>query len=228
MGIFSQGQTALLTNYDTSSAYSQAYHRLYTNIRLNWEPAKQHTLLLTTPTAYPGHAETSANVAIAAAQNGTPTILIEADFQASRLSQIFGLNKQIGLSDLLTSEALESQAKDPHLYLSKTSLPDLYLLSAGTKELQPHQASQLLSAKLPEMLAQIRQFLAKVEHRPSLIIVHSPSMATSTDSALISTLVEQTFLIIVSGHTTRTQTRRAQEQLQLAHAKLVGVILLDA
>lgn len=228
MGTLSQEQTTLLTNYDTSSAYSLAYHRLYANIRLNWEPDKQHTLLLTTPVAYPGYAETSANVAIAAVQNGTPTILIEANFQASHLSQIFGLNKQIGLSDLLISETFESQAKDTHLYLCKTFLPDLYLLSAGTKELQPQLASQLLSAKLPEILTQICQFLAKAEHRPSLIIIHSPPIAAGTDSALISKLVEQTFLVIVSGRTTRTQTRRAQEQLQLAHAKLIGAIILDA
>jgi hypothetical protein len=39
--------------------------------------------------------------------------------------------------------------------------------------------------------------------------------------------MDQTFLTIATGHTTRTQAKRAQEQLERANAKLAGCIMLD-
>ena len=40
--------------------------------------------------------------------------------------------------------------------------------------------------------------------------------------------MDQTFLLINKGKTKRTQAQMAQEQLERAHAKLVGAIVLDA
>jgi len=44
---------------------------------------------------------------------------------------------------------------------------------------------------------------------------------------LIGALVEQTFLTIATGYTTRTQAKQAQEQLQLTHVKLAGIIMFE-
>ena len=227
MGILSHEQVTLLTDYDADSAYTKAYHTLYANIRFNWdrEQVKQQSIQLTTPTAYSGQATAAANVAIAAAQDGTPTILVDADLCAPSLQQCFGSNKHAGLSDLLTSNAITAEAIPPHL--SKTFMLDLYLLSAGQAAIQPPQISRLFSTKLRAVLDSLRQFLAEIESRPSIIIFHGPSALTGTDASQIGALVGQTFLTIVSGHTTRTQAKQAQEQLQRAHAKLAGIIMLD-
>ena len=56
---------------------------------------------------------------------------------------------------------------------------------------------------------------------------HPPVLA-GADASLIAALVEKTFLSIIVGHTTRAQARQAQEQLQRAHAKLAGIIMLNA
>ena len=103
MSIRSQDQVALLTDYDAGSAFSEAYHTLYANIRFSWdsEKNKQHTLLLSTPSTYAGQAAVAANVGIAAAQSGTPTILVDADLRAPSLEQRFGLGKSAGLCDVL-------------------------------------------------------------------------------------------------------------------------------
>jgi hypothetical protein len=39
--------------------------------------------------------------------------------------------------------------------------------------------------------------------------------------------MDQTFLTIATGHTTRTQVKQAQDQLELAHAKLAGFVMID-
>ncbi len=227
MSTLSHEQVTLLTDYDTDSAYSTSYHTLYANIRFNWdcERIKQQAVLFTTPTAYPGQATVAANVALASAQNGTPTILVDADLHTPGLQQRFGSDKHTGLSELLTTDTITSQEIMPHL--SKVLIPDLYLLSAGKTTVSPSQISRLLLAKLHDVLSSLRLFLAETENRPGMIIFHSPPVLTGIDAAQISALVEQTFLVIASGRTTRTQAKQAQENLQRAHAKLAGLVMLS-
>lgn len=235
MGIHSDEQYALLTDYDTDTAYSEAFQTLYANIRLNWENAnskqpqalgttRTHTLLLTTPSASSEQSSVAANLAIVTAQSSIPTILVDANLRKPTLEQRFGLSKNLGLSDLLAQESITSQ-KIP-AYLQTTFVPGLRILGAGTS---PEQgASLLLSPKLEEVVSCLRQFLDETETQPGVVLFHSPPVLPGADASLISTLVDQTFLTIIKGLTTRTQAKQAQEQLQRAHAKLAGIIMLDA
>lgn len=224
MSIGSQEQAALLTDYDPRSAYSAAYHTLYANIRFNWnsEQGKQHTVLLTTPSVTVVQPTVVANVAIAAAQSGTPTLLVDANLRMPVLEQRFGLGKSAGLCEMLMAESLSSQKIAS--YLNTTFVAGLRLLSAGNTI----EAVDLLSSvKLPDVVQHLRQYLAETEMQPGIIIFNSPPVLSGPDASCIGALVEQTILTIVKGRTTRTQARQAQEQLQRAHVKLAGMVLLD-
>jgi Mrp family chromosome partitioning ATPase len=226
MGNRSNEQYVLLTDYDTNTAYSEAYSTLFANIRLNWDSSstKQHTLLLTTPTAHTEQAAAVANVAIAAAQSRLPTLLVDADLRAPSLQQRFGLAKGPGLSDLLAEESISPQ-KIPD-YLQSTFVPGLQVLGAGTSPSQG--ALLLLSPKLEEAVSSICQYQAASETQAGVVIFHSAPVLAGADASLIAALVEQTFLSIIVGYTTRAQAKQAQEQLERAHAKLAGVIMLNA
>ena len=130
MSIRSQEQVALLTDYDPHSAYSNAYYSLYATIRSRWdsEQHRQYTLLLATPVAFPEFAAVAANVAIAAAQSGTPTILVDANMHTPGLQQRFGLPKSDGLAELLHAETVTTQAIGASL--QQTFVPNLHLLAA--------------------------------------------------------------------------------------------------
>lgn len=228
MGMPSQEQVTLLTDYDATSAYSTAYQALYTNIRFNWdnEETRQHTILLTTPATYTGRAAAAANIAIAAAQDGMPTILVDADLHAPGLQQRFGLGEHPGLSDLLLEGTITPQKIVP--FLQKTFIPELALLGTGSKTQQAQEASHHLSAKLKDVIDGLRQLLNSSESRPALIIFNSPPVLSGIDASVIGASVDQTFLLIATGQTTRTQARKAHEQLERVHAKMAGLIMLDA
>lgn len=225
MGKSANEQYALLTDYDASTAYSQAFHTLYANIRLNWDTAqrKQHSLLVTTPTTQSEEATVAANLAIVAAQSDTPTVLVDADLHSASLQQRFGLGKNPGLSELLAEETITRQQIGP--YLQKTFAANLRLLGAGAVTAQG--SSLLLSAKLDEVVSCLREYLAETETRPGLVIFHSSAVLAGPDASLLGALAEQTLLTIIKGHTTREQAKQAQEQLQRTHARLVGMIILD-
>ncbi len=227
MGTTAHEQITLLTDYDTTSQYTLAYQNLFTNIRFDWghNNVKHPTITFVTPTEHGSWATVAANIAIAAAQNGVPTVLVDADLHTPTLQKRFGLQEQQGLSELLSEDAPTSQSISQSL--SKTFIPNLSLLSAGLPQHPPIEISRLLSAKLPNIIDRSRQYLETNESRPSLIILHSPPMSRGADASLISSIVDLTFLLITMGQTKRTQARKAQQQLERAHAKLAGVIMLD-
>ena len=223
MSIGSNEQVALLTDYDTGSAYSAAYHTLFANMCLNWKDAQtqQHSVLLASPVAHSGQATAVANVAIAAAQSGTPTILVDADMRNPTLEQRFGLSKSVGLSDLLLAETCDVPQIKEHL--SSTFVPKLRLLTAGTAT---GSTAPTLAVKFQEVLATLNLFLQETETRPNLVLFHSPPVLAGPEASLISAHTEQTILTIAQGRTTRKQAKEAQEQLQRTHGHLVGIVLL--
>lgn len=221
MSIPSQEQVTLLTDYDTNSAYSRAYQMLYANISFNWSEAqnKQTAIAFMTPSSYTGQAAVAANIAIVSAQNDIPTVIVDTDFRNPTLQQRFGVNTNAGLSDLLAQPTGKSVSD----LLSETFIPKLYLLSAGTNAQQNLRVHDL--PILHRVVDDLRQMLAR--NGAGLIVFNSPSVLVSPDATLISSIVDQVFLLIVAGNTTRQQAKQAQEQLQHAHAKLTGVVMLD-
>lgn len=224
MSTRSQEQAALLTDYDVHSAYTNAYYSLFATIRSHWDSKEdeQYTLLLTTPVAYPDYASATANVAIAAAQSGTPTLLVDTDTHTPGLEQRFGLTKSEGLSDLLSQETATPQ--HVKAYVQQTFIPGLHLLGAGKVD---EGVPALLSAKLHDVVSCLREYMAQAETKPGIIIFHCVPVLTAPDATLLGAEVAQTLLTIVNGRTTRTQARQAQEQLQGAHAHLGGIVVVD-
>src|SRR5207248_2675763 len=174
------------------------------------------------PSLSTGQATIAANVAIAAAKSGTATILVDADLRTPSLEQRFGLEKGIGLADLLSEESITMQ--HVLLHVRNTFIPDLRLLSAGTAV---EGAALLLSTKLQTAIQAICLLLSESETGSGLVIFNSAPVLKGPDASLIGTLVEQTILTIAKGRTTRTQARQAQEQLVRAHTNLVGIVMLD-
>jgi Mrp family chromosome partitioning ATPase len=191
-------------------------------------PGRSHTLLLTTPAAYPDKSLALTNIAITAAQNGYPTILVDADRDATDLQPRLGLGEYPGLSDLLLMEdVITPQKIAPHL--QKTSIPGLALLSRGSKIQQTQNMSRPLKlSSIIESLDQLLRSDVRPEGQTGLIIFNSLPVLLGVDAATISTLVDQTFLLIVAGQTTRSQARKAYEQLERVHANVAGLVLLQS
>lgn len=234
MGSRSQEQYTLLTDYDNTTAYCQAFYTLFANIRFHWEnetassnqeqrtTPRVHTLLLAAASAYKDQPTVAANLAIVAAQSGAETILVDGDLRTPAMRQRFGLPQCPGLSDLLEEETVTPQKVAT--CLQPTFVPGLRLLEAGSK---PAQGTTLLLSSRLEMIATgICDILATSQKPSGIAIFHSAPVLSGADASLFSALTEQTVLTVIMGQTTRAQAKQAQEQLQQAHTKLAGLIML--
>ncbi|WP_146747148.1 CpsD/CapB family tyrosine-protein kinase [Thermogemmatispora tikiterensis] len=213
----------LLSDYDPGSAYVEAVFSLFATIRLNWESQQRSlALLLTSPSHPEEQATVAANLAIASAQSGLPTVLIEAHVRHPGLGQRFGLSQGPGLSDILLQEETVTPQQVSR-YLAPTFVPHLWLLSSGTGGM-PHGLAPY-AARLPELLRSLRRFLEEGQGQSGLLVVHGAPVLEGADASLLGAYVDQTFLVVVLGRSTRTATKKASEQLQRARARLSGVIL---
>jgi protein-tyrosine kinase len=229
LGKQSKEQFALITDFDLNTSFSEAFHILFANIRFHWatntpESSSIHTLLLTSVSEYTEQSAVAANLAIVAAQSAYKTILVDADLRVPSLQQRFGLNKKAGLSDLLEEPSITPQKVSE--YLQSTFIPGLQILTSGTST--SAGATLLLSPKLEECIDNIRKILEQPGgNAPGFVIYHSSPVLTGADASLIGALTEQTILTVIGGRTTREQAKEAQAQLEQAHAKLVGAIMVN-
>jgi len=233
VGKTSQEQHALLTDYDRRSAYSEALHTLFANIRFQWaqEPVKSHSLLITTPAAYGDYPALAANLAIVAAQSGAQTILVDADLRKPVMQKRFGLEQVTGLSDLLADTAISPEKISGAL--QATFVPGLHVLGAGTTMEQG--PALLLTPQLTELVHHLcrrssdngRGDVGDAENVGRIVLFHSPPVLSGADASLIGALVDQTVLAIITNHTTRAQAKQAQEQLQRAQAQLAGIVMVS-
>ena len=228
MGNQSKEQYALLTDFDLNTSFSEAFHTLFANICFNWEtntiePSYIHTLLLTSVSKYVEQTAVAANLAIVAAQSGYKTILVDADLRSPSLQQRFGLDRSVGLSDLLEETSITPQKVSEHLL--STFIPGVQILTSGTST--SAGATLLLSPKLEACMDSIRKVLEQPGNAPGIVIYQSSPVLAGADALLIGALTEQALLTVVARHTTREQAKEAQTQLEQAHAKLVGAIMVN-
>lgn len=232
MGLRIQEQKALLTDYDTDIAYSQAFYTLFANIRFHWESERTdqeevhatqvHTLQVTSASPYSGQATVAANLAIVAAQSGAETILVDANLRAPALRQCFGLAASAGLSDLLGEGDVTPQKIAT--CLQPTFVPGLRVLGAGSAPVQG--SALLLSPHLAQVVGSLRDLLATSGKLAGVALFYSAPVLAGADASLLGALTDQTVLAVIVGQTTRVQAKQAQEQLEQAHTKLAGVVML--
>ncbi len=228
MGNQSKEQYALLTDFDLNTSFSEAFHILFANICFNWEtntiePSYIHTLLLTSVSEYAEQSAVAANLAIVASHSGYKTILVDADLRSPSLQQRFGLDRSVGLSDLLEETWITPQKVSEHL--QSTFIPGLQILTSGTST--SAGATLLLSPKLEAFMDSIRKVLEQQGNALGIVIYQSSPVLAGANASLIGALTEQALLTVVAGRTTREQAKEAQTQLEQAHAKLVGAIMVN-
>jgi uncharacterized protein involved in exopolysaccharide biosynthesis len=117
---------------------SEAYRTLRTNVTfVNAEQRQLQLIVVTSPGPGEGKSTTAANLAITLAQNGTSTLLVDADLRRPLVHRAFNLVQEPGLTDVLVGKASVREAVRPNV------VPKLDVLPAGAL---PPNPSELLGS----------------------------------------------------------------------------------
>jgi non-specific protein-tyrosine kinase len=201
----------LVTLVYPRSAAAEAYRTLRTNVDFTAVDDPIRTLLVTSAVPSEGKTVTASNLAIAFALAGRRVLLVDADLRRPSIHTIFNLPNTEGLSTLLFSDEANVDL------IAHSNLHErLRILTSGP--LPPNPAELAGSERM-------RRVFERIKATADLLIVDSSPLQAVTDSAILSSYLDGTLLVIDSSRTHRATIRQAREALAKANARVIGVVL---
>jgi succinoglycan biosynthesis transport protein ExoP len=199
---------------DSKSIWAETYRTMRTAVFFCATKAKSRTILVTSPEAGDGKTTVVSNLAIAMAQAGQKTLVLEADFRKPMQSKIFGMNhSDKGLASVLAGTYELEEV------INTTCVSGLDLLTCGPEVSNP---SETLHS---DNFNKIMKLLAKQYDR---IIVDSPPVLPVTDAQILASICQITILVLRAEKSTRKASRQARDALLRVGAQIPGVVVNDA
>ncbi|WP_026831964.1 CpsD/CapB family tyrosine-protein kinase [Exiguobacterium undae] len=200
----------LITVTQPKSPIAEQYRTIRTNIEFMAVDKEIKVMLVTSSTQGEGKSTTSSNLAVAYAQQGKRVLIIDTDMRRPTVHYTFRVANGLGLSSLLTRQAELEKAVLP------TKVDNLSILTAGP--IPPNPAELLSSRAMEKLIEQLRG-------EYDVIILDAPPLLQVADSRITSKLTDGVILVIGCTTSDRQRVLKAKEQLELAEAKILGVVL---
>jgi capsular exopolysaccharide synthesis family protein len=205
-----QAQEAPLLAETVAPAFAEAIRAVRTAVIFSSAEAGARSVVVTSTGPGEGKTVISSSLAIALAQAGQRTLVVDADLRRPRLHEALGRSAEPGLSNVLIGDVPLSDA------LRATSVANLTMLSAG--HLPPNPAELLGS---PRYLA----LFEEMKRRFDWIVLDAPPVMPVTDAAIVARPAGGVVFVIGSEMTPRQSALTALEHLRAANAKFVGAVL---
>jgi capsular exopolysaccharide synthesis family protein len=199
-----------MTVFPRSSA-AESFRMLRTN--LGFASVDRPLRLISVTSAMPNEGKTlvAANLAVAFAQAGHETILVDTDLRKPEVHKLFGLSNAVGLTNLLRSTEPNLQ-----LALQTTVEPRLRLVASGT--LPPNPAELLGSKSMATVIERLRK-------EAEIVVFDTPPLQAVTDAAVLAASLDGTLLVAHAGQTGRAAAQSAVDALNRVGARVLGVVL---
>ena len=204
----------LVLNNEPKSIISETIRTLRTNLQFTAVDKELKTILVTSSMPGEGKSFIAANLAIAFAQSGKKTLLVDSDIRKGRQHYIFGTHNHKGLSNLLL-ENVDTKYKE---YIHKTTIENLSVMFRG---ITPPNPSELLGSKKNKELMKV------LEDSFDIIIYDSAPINNGglTDSLIMSTLVDGVLVVCKYKTTPITLLNSTKKSLENVNANILGVVL---
>lgn len=196
---------------DPNSAVAEAYRALRTNLLFSALDRELKTIVVTSAAPNEGKSRTAANLAVAFAQAGYSTLIVDADFRRPSQHRIFGRVRNIGLSNLMIQDIPQDQ-----LVIADPDIPNLHLAASGPT---PPNPSELLGS------ARMRSVLDHFRARYHYVIIDTPPVNAVTDASVVAAHSDGVVLVAESGRTTYPALAHSREALARVGAKILGVVV---
>jgi polysaccharide biosynthesis transport protein len=209
--------------FNGNSPEEDAFHRLRTTLLLHsWgddgTSDAPRTVLVTS--AHPGEGKSTvvANLGRSLAESGRPTLLVDADLRRPVLHELFKVENDLGVSDILRGAGGSTRSHRRQL-VRTTVIRGLTLLPAG--EALDNSASLLAFDSIFSSL------LAELGQGHEFVLIDSPAVLSVPDALAISHHVDGV-LLVAGSNVRRDALRDAHQQLTRVGATVLGVVVNGA
>jgi capsular exopolysaccharide synthesis family protein len=203
-----RGQKAHL---EPRSIVAEAYRTIRTAVFFGVPKDEAKTILITSPAPGDGKSTVASNLAIAMAQAGQKTLIVDADFRKPMQHRIFQVVKEgQGLSDVIAGVRTLEEAIQPG------PVEGLDVLSCGTEIPNP---SEVLNSDA------FARTLSEFSKQYDRVIIDSPPVGPVADSQILSAICDVTLLVLRAEVSTRKNSQHARDCLVGVGGHLLGAIV---
>jgi len=202
--------TGLALLHNPRSHAAEAYRTIRTAIYFGVPDGAARSVVVTSPEAGEGKSTLVANLAVAMAQAGQRTLILDADFHKPVQHKIFEVDREKGLSAVLAGRCDLEGAIQP------TGVEGLEVVPSGP---HPPNPSELLNSQA------FADLLERLSERYEHVLVDSPPILALTDAWILGAMCEVTVLILKAEKSHRKAAIQSCEALRSVGAHLLGVVV---
>lgn len=192
------------------SNFAEAFRQLRTNLQFVDVEHRVQVLVVTSSLPGEGKSVTSSNLALSLMATGRQVLLVEADLRLPRISKYFGLDRTVGLTDVLIGRAALDDVLRPIPGGSLTVLPSGH---------EPPNPSELLGSE------SMRSVLAELRTRFDIIVVDTPPLLPVADGAVAAAWADGVVLLVRTAKTPSQQVVLSLRSLGSVGARLIGTVM---
>jgi capsular exopolysaccharide synthesis family protein len=196
--------------YRSTSDFEEAVRTIRNTILLSDFEGRLRSIVITSAAPGEGKTTIAAHLAIANADRGKKTLLVDADLRRPSLHAKFGLSPREGLSNVLTGELPWQDVVMP-----VEGRPNLSFLPAG---LGSHRAADLIGPRLATLLDEFAK-------EYDLVFLDSPPLLGFAECLQMAAAADGVLIISRAGETRRRAVAEVISVLNRLRANIVGVVL---
>ena len=202
------------------SADADAYRMLRANVELALGDAAR-TLAVTSTQGTFASAAAAANLALALARSGRPTLLVDADLDPRPLDAFFDTADAFGFADVVAGAVdLDEAVIGVDLGRGAEGAgPDARVAVLAAGSLRVHGGDLLSARRLDALIEELRR-------RPELVIVNAPPLLERSDAVAVSSLVDGVVVAVELGVARREQLLDLRTTLDTLPSATIGVMVI--
>jgi capsular exopolysaccharide synthesis family protein len=193
------------------SHFAEAFRSARTALAFSMVDKPLRSVVVTSAMPAEGKTLTAVNLAVAHAQAGKRTLLIDADLRKPRVHAVFNGRSDVGLSNLLASGKLESETA-----IVQAGIDNLFYMTSGP--VPPNPVELLDSERFGRRL---EEWLKKYE----MIVFDAPPMLNLADALVIGKHMDGAVLVVRTFVTNKYAAQQVARQMAVSKIKLLGVLL---
>jgi capsular exopolysaccharide synthesis family protein len=200
----------LVTVHRPTSVASEAFKALRTSVFFKANQSDAKVIQITSPSPADGKSTVAANLAATMAQSGRSVVLIDCDLRKPTQHHRFGLQNEVGFSNLLTGELQVAEVvQDP-------GIENLSLITSGPQFSNP--AELLTSGSLYETVHDIKEIF-------DFVIIDTPPVLAVTDPVIVSDVVDLVYMPMRIRTGVQVNAGQSVESLRAVGTEIEGVII---
>jgi len=193
------------------SHFAEAFRSARTALAFSMVDKPLRSVVVTSAMPAEGKTLTAVNLAVAHAQAGKRTLLIDADLRKPRVHAVFNGRSDVGLSNLLASGKLESETA-----IVQAGIDNLFYMTSGPVPPNPVELldSERFGRRLEEWLKQYE-----------MLVFDAPPMLNLADALVIGKHMDGAVLVVRTFVTNKYAAQQVARQIAASKIKLLGVLL---